>query len=176
MNSINVFNTHVLELNSNFLKDFIEKLKVNVSEEVHTIMDEQLKTELELIKLNIKNINKKNKKIINKDTPKKPTKANCWRLFCAYESKKFPNNTPSEKWGLCSNEWKALKLNGGDKYWKDLADEHNRKISESEANTPEVPITPVPIIEDNSNDEDEDNDENEDNDNDNDNNEDEQSD
>jgi len=143
MNTMNVINKQVLELHSSFLKDFIDKLKVDVPEEVHTIIDEQLKTEQELIKLNIKNINKKNKKIIDKDTPKKPTKANCWRLFCAFKSKEFPDNTPSEKWALCSNEWKALKLTGEDKYWKDLADEHNRKISESEANTPEVPITPT---------------------------------
>jgi hypothetical protein len=56
-------------------------------------MDEQLKTEKDLIKLNIKNINKKIKKITNKDTPKKPTKANCWRLFCAEKSKYFPEAT-----------------------------------------------------------------------------------
>ena len=93
-------------------------------------MEEQLKTEQELIKLNIKNIKKKNKKIINKDTPKKPTKANCWRLFCAQKSKDFPEASQSEKWGLCSAEWAELKLSGGIKYWKDLADKHNSEISD----------------------------------------------
>ena len=132
MNTINVFNKQVLELHSNFLKDFIDKLKVDVPEEVHTIMDEQLKTEQELIELNIKNMNKKNKKNINKDTPKKPTKANCWRLFCAQKSKDFPEASQSEKWGLCSAEWAELKLNGGDKYWKDLADKLNSDVSDSD--------------------------------------------
>ena len=131
MNTINVFNKQVLELHSNFLKDFIDKLKVDVPEEVHTIMDEQLKTEQEVIKLNIKNINKKNKKIINKDTPKKPTKANCWRLFCTHRSKELTETSQSEKWGLCSAEWAELKLNGGDQYWKDMADKLNSELSDS---------------------------------------------
>jgi hypothetical protein len=161
---MNVFNKQVLELHSNFLKDFIDKLKVDVPEEVHTIMDEQLKTEQDLIKLNIKNINKKNKKNINKDTPKKPTKANCWRLFCTHRSKELTEASQSEKWGLCSAEWAELKLNGGDQYWKDMADKLNSELSESEADTPEAPTTPpkkatpkkatpkkaVPIIEDDS--------------------------
>jgi hypothetical protein len=138
MNTMNVFNKQVLELHSNFLKDFIDKLKVDVPEEVHTIMDEQLKTEQELIKLNIKNINKKNKKITNKDTPKKPTKANCWRLFCAYKSKDLTEASQSEKWGLCSAEWAELKLTGGDKYWKDLADKLNSEISDSDTSIVEA--------------------------------------
>lgn len=147
MNSINVFNKHFLELHSNFIQEFIDKLKVTLPEQFHTIMDEQLKTDKEQIKLNIKNINKKNKKINNQDTPKKPAKANCWRLFCAHKSKEFPDHvSQNEKWGLASEEWALLKLNGGDKYWKDLADKLNSEQADS---SPVLSNEDTPVEEDN---------------------------
>lgn len=131
MNSINVFNKQIIELQGTFIQDFIEKIKINIPEEHHSTLDQQLKEDMDLIKDNIKNINKKHKKIINKDAPKKPTKANCWRLFCAHKSKEYPDASQNEKWGLASAEWAELKLNGGDKYWKDLADQLNSEIDDS---------------------------------------------
>jgi len=63
MNSINVFNKKVVDLYSNFIHDFTENIKIAVPLEFHTIMDELLKTETEVIKLKIKTIKKQNKKI-----------------------------------------------------------------------------------------------------------------
>jgi hypothetical protein len=134
MNSINVFNKQINELQINLIQEFIDKLKVKTpeSEECHIAMDEQLKIDKELIKVTIKNINKKTKKINNQDTPKKTPKFNCWRLFCAHKSKEFPDATQSEKWGLASAEWTELKLNGGDQHWKELADKLNREGAKSD--------------------------------------------
>jgi hypothetical protein len=134
MNSINVFGKQINELHINFIQEFIDKLKVKTpeDEEFHIAMDEQLKIDKELIKVIFKNINKKTKKINNKDTPKKTPKFNCWRLFCAQKSKEFPDASQSEKWGLASAEWAELKLNGGDQHWKELADTLNREAADSD--------------------------------------------
>jgi hypothetical protein len=141
MNSINVFNKQVLDLHSNIIQEFIDKLKLNIPEDLHPLVDEQFKTDTEFIKLNIKNTNKINKKIKNKDAPKKPTKANCWRLFCAEKSKDFPDASQSEKWALCTPYWAELKLNGGDKYWRDMADQLNSEITDSTSETSETSDT-----------------------------------
>ena len=58
MNSINVFNKQLVEFQGTFIQEFIDKLKVNLPEEFHSIMDEQLNTDKEQIKDVIKNINK----------------------------------------------------------------------------------------------------------------------
>ena len=131
MNSINVFNKQLIELQATFIQEFIDKLKVNLPEDYHSIMDEQLKTDKEQIKDNIKNINKKIKKINNQDAPKKPAKANCWRLFCTEKSKELTDVPQNEKWAMCSKLWEEVKTNGGDKYWKDLADQLNSELADS---------------------------------------------
>jgi len=139
MNSTIKFNKQILDLHSKIIQEFIDKLKLNIPEDCHPLVDEQFKKETDIIKLNIKNINKINtkinNKIKNKDAPKKPAKANCWRLFCAYKSKEFTNVSQNEKWTLCTPFWNELKLTGGDKYWRDLADEHNSKITDSLSDT-----------------------------------------
>jgi hypothetical protein len=138
MNSTTKFNKHLLELHTNIIQDFIEKLKLNVPEDFHPLVDEQFKKDTEIIKLNIKNTNKITNKTNKKNTPKKPTKANCWRLFCAFKSKDFIDATQSEKWSLCTPFWAELKLNGGDKYWRDLADQLNSEMSDSLSETSET--------------------------------------
>jgi hypothetical protein len=132
MNSI--IEWHITQLTTDFIQEFIDKLKVKYpeSEEFHIAMDEQLKIDKELIKVTIKNINKKTKKNNNQDTPKKTPKFNCWRLFCAQKSKEYPDVSPSEKWGIASAEWAELKLNGGDQHWKELADTLNNEAAKSD--------------------------------------------
>ena len=133
MNSITKFNKPILDLYSNTIQELIDKLKVNIPEEYHSIMDEQFKQDFAVMKLYIKNTNKiKNKHI---DAPKKPTRKNGWQVFCAEKSKELTNVPQNEKWTILSKEWAELKSNGGDKYWRDLADTRNSKITDNSDNT-----------------------------------------
>ena len=132
MNSINVFNKQLVELRGTFIQEFIDKLKVKLPEKVHPILDEQLNTHKEQNKDFIKNINKQNKKN-HKDAPKKPTRLNGWQVFCEEKSKELTDDVPqNEKWALFSPDWAELKSNGGDKYWRDLADMRNSKVADSQ--------------------------------------------
>ena len=130
MNSITKFNKPILDLYSNTIQELIDKLKVNIPEEYHSIMDEQFKQDIAVMKLYIKNTNKiKNKHI---DAPKKPIRLNGWHVFCAEKSKELTDVPQNEKWTILSKEWAELKSNGGDKYWRDLADMRNSKVADSQ--------------------------------------------
>jgi len=128
MNSNNVFNKRIKrhinklinkqinKLHINFIKELIDKLKVNHPEELHTTMDDQLKTDMELIKIIIKNRNEENKDATNH--------FDCFTLFCAHKSKElgvFPDAFQGNLW----KEWKELHLNGEGQYWLDMADRLN---------------------------------------------------
>ena len=148
MTSITKFNKPILDLYSNVIQEFIDKLKINIPDDYHALMDEQFKKDIEVIKLNIKNTNKiNNKNNKDKDAPKKPARANCWRLFCAEKSKELTDVPQNEKWALLSKEWEELKTNGGHKYWKDLADKLNSEISD-DTNSDTSDTTPIQEDED----------------------------
>lgn len=77
MTCITKFNKQILDLYSHVIQEFIDKLKINIPDDYHTLMDEQFKkviAVIQVIQLNIENTKKptKTKAIAPKKAKKIP--------------------------------------------------------------------------------------------------------
>lgn len=77
MTCITKFNKQILDLYSHVIQEFIDKLKINIPDDYHTLMDEQFKkviAVIQVIQLNIENTKKPTKTKAKTTAPKKANK------------------------------------------------------------------------------------------------------
>jgi len=131
MNSIAKFNKHISELHISILKEFTDKIKLEIPQQFHHIIDQHCSEDIEKVKLTVKNIHKKSKS----DKPKKPKKISAYNAFTTHRLKELKGNKPTDgdtNMGICAKEWNIIKLNGQFDIWQQKADQRNEELSGQE--------------------------------------------